>query len=175
MWFIRLGHDVISPTRLHEFHPCSRSDVISPATFVLHFEEVIIYMIFVVFRFVIPHFWPFYFVFTRHLKSLYRVISSNFYVLFRDISSVFFSILHVYISAFLSVRFANILLVLSQTFIRLNLIFLSIRFTACHCYFLIFTRFYSLRSLVISDEISAERLLWSTSFGSEGTFFYFIF
>jgi len=63
-WFIRLGHGDVFATWFHrrgctdftrslrrDSHPCSRSDVISSATFVLHFEEVIMYMIFVVFRF----------------------------------------------------------------------------------------------------------------------------
>jgi len=61
----------------------------------------------------------------------------------------------------------------SQICVHIYLFYLFV-LTACHCYFLAFTRFYRLRSLVISDEISAERLLWSTSFGSEGTFFIFI-
>jgi len=122
-----------------------------------------------------PFFDRFVFFFTRHLISFYWVILSNFYIF---ISQYFISFsqhsIYLYISI-LSVRFANILLVFSQVCVHINLFYLSIRFTAFHCYFLIFTRFCRLRSFVASDEILAERLLWSTSFSSEGTFFLFIF
>ena len=120
---------------------------------------------------VIPHFLTVLFSF----YSASKVVLPGYFLKFlRDISSVFLAF-YMYISQHFICTLCKHFTRLFSNFYPLKSHFLSIRFTAFHCYFLIFTRFCRLRSLVVSDEISTERLLWSTSFGSEGTIFFIFY
>jgi len=120
-------------------------------------------------------FWPFCFLFYSSFKFVLLSYSLKFLHFYFTIFYQFISRHSTYLYlSILSVRFANILLVFSQIFIRLNLIFIF-SFYNVSLLFSHFTRFYRLSSLVVSDEISAGRLLWSTSFGSEGTILCFYF
>jgi len=99
-------------------------------------------------------------------------VFSNFYILFHGILSVFSQhSTYLYLSI-LSVRFVNIFTRLLSNFYPLKSHFCLVvlqRFTA-----IFFIHFYRLRSFVVSDEISAERLLWSTSWFRRDIFFYYL-